>query len=72
MRWRSPFLGPLGDRFGKQRCIQVCVAGLALMLAAGAFADRLRPPAREPRLRRHLRRRPDPAGGSPASATATP
>ena len=25
--------------FGKQRCIQVCVAGMALMLAAGAFAD---------------------------------
>jgi YNFM family putative membrane transporter len=35
----QPFLGPIGDRFGKQRCIQVCVAGLALMLALGAFAD---------------------------------
>jgi predicted MFS family arabinose efflux permease len=35
----QPFLGPIGDRFGKQRCIQVCVAGMALMLAAGAFAD---------------------------------
>ena len=34
----QPFLGPLGDRFGKARCIQVCVAGLAVMLAAGAFA----------------------------------
>ncbi|MEP7301299.1 MAG: MFS transporter [Caldimonas sp.] len=34
----QPFLGPLGDRFGKQRCVQVCVAGLALMLLAGAFA----------------------------------
>ena len=34
----QPFLGPIGDRFGKARCIQVCVAGLALMLAAGAFA----------------------------------
>jgi YNFM family putative membrane transporter len=34
----QPFLGPIGDRFGKPRCIQVCVAGLALMLAAGAFA----------------------------------
>jgi predicted MFS family arabinose efflux permease len=34
----QPFLGPLGDRFGKRRCIQICVAGLALMLAAGAFA----------------------------------
>src|SRR5215203_7344491 len=35
----QPFLGPIGDRFGKHRCIQVCVAGLALMLALGAFAD---------------------------------
>jgi predicted MFS family arabinose efflux permease len=34
----QPFLGPIGDRFGKARCIQVCVAGLALALAAGAFA----------------------------------
>jgi predicted MFS family arabinose efflux permease len=34
----QPFLGPIGDRFGKPRCIQVCVAGLALMLAAGALA----------------------------------
>jgi predicted MFS family arabinose efflux permease len=34
----QPFLGPIGDRFGKRRCIQVCVAGMALMLAAGAFA----------------------------------
>jgi predicted MFS family arabinose efflux permease len=34
----QPFLGLLGDRFGKARCIQVCVAGLALMLAAGALA----------------------------------
>ena len=34
----QPLLGPLGDRFGKMRCIQVCVAALALMLAAGAFA----------------------------------
>lgn len=34
----QPFLGPLGDRLGKRRCIQVCVAGLTLMLAAGAFA----------------------------------
>ena len=34
----QPFLGPLGDRFGKARCIQVCVTGLAVMLAAGAFA----------------------------------
>jgi len=35
----QPFLGPIGDRFGKQRCVQVCIAGLALALAAGAFAD---------------------------------
>jgi predicted MFS family arabinose efflux permease len=35
----QPFLGPIGDRFGMQRCIQVCIAGLALMLAAGAFAE---------------------------------
>ena len=34
----QPFLGPLGDRFGKPRCIQVCIAGLAITLAAGAFA----------------------------------
>ena len=34
----QPFLGPIGDRFGKPRCIQVCVAGLALMLLLGAFA----------------------------------
>src|ERR1017187_7115640 len=34
----QPFLGPIGDRFGMARCIQVCVAGLALMLAARAFA----------------------------------
>ena len=34
----QPFLGPIGDRFGKPRCIQVCVAGLALMLALGAIA----------------------------------
>ena len=33
----QPFLGPIGDRFGKPRCIQVCVAGLALMLLLGAF-----------------------------------
>jgi len=32
------FLGPLGDRFGKQRCMQVCGVGLALSLALGAFA----------------------------------
>ena len=35
----QPFLGPLGDRFGKPRCIQVCVAGLAAMLLLGVFAS---------------------------------
>ncbi|HZV93441.1 MAG TPA: MFS transporter, partial [Caldimonas sp.] len=34
----QPFLGPIGDRFGKPRCVQVCIAGLAVMLAAGALA----------------------------------
>ena len=34
----QPFLGPIGDRFGKPRCIQVCVAGLAAMLLLGVFA----------------------------------
>jgi len=34
----QPFLGPIGDRFGKARCMQVCIAGLALMLALGAIA----------------------------------
>jgi predicted MFS family arabinose efflux permease len=33
----QPFLGPLGDRFGKARCVQVCSAGMALALLAGAF-----------------------------------
>lgn len=32
------FLGPLGDRFGKLRCIQVCSLGMTLALAVGAFA----------------------------------
>jgi DHA1 family inner membrane transport protein len=31
-------LGSLGDRFGKARLVRVCVAGLALALAAGAVA----------------------------------
>jgi MFS family permease len=35
----QPFLGPIGDRFGKPRCIQVCVAGLAAMLLLGALAQ---------------------------------
>ena len=35
----QPFLGPIGDRFGKPRCIQVCVTGLAAMLLLGVFAS---------------------------------
>ena len=34
----QPFLGPLGDRFGKARCIQVCVAAMALALVLGSVA----------------------------------
>jgi predicted MFS family arabinose efflux permease len=34
----QPFLGPLGDRFGKRRCIQVCIALLAVALLLGAIA----------------------------------
>ncbi|MBE7419168.1 MAG: MFS transporter [Ideonella sp.] len=34
----QPFLGPLGDRFGKLRCIRICVAVMALALLAGALA----------------------------------
>ena len=34
----QPFLGPLGDRYGKLRCIRVCVAGMAVSLVAGALA----------------------------------
>jgi predicted MFS family arabinose efflux permease len=34
----QPLLGALGDRFGKVRCMQICVAALAVALAAGAFA----------------------------------
>ncbi|HSB24666.1 MAG TPA: MFS transporter [Burkholderiaceae bacterium] len=34
----QPFLGPLGDRFGKVRCIQVCIVVLALALVLGALA----------------------------------
>lgn len=36
----QPFLGPLGDRFGKQRCIQICVVGMAACLLAGSLATR--------------------------------
>lgn len=35
----QPFLGPLGDRYGKLRCIQVCVTGMAASLVAGAMAS---------------------------------
>jgi DHA1 family inner membrane transport protein len=34
----QPFLGPLGDRFGRARCIQVCMAGLAAVLILGMLA----------------------------------
>src|SRR3954469_15540640 len=34
----QPFLGPLGDRFGKTRCMQVCIVALASTLTLGAFA----------------------------------
>ncbi len=34
----QPFLGPLGDRFGKARCMQVCVTAMALMLLLGVVA----------------------------------
>ena len=33
----QPFLGPLGDRFGMARCIQICIAGLAVALSLGTF-----------------------------------
>lgn len=34
----QPFLGPLGDRFGKLRCIQACIVVLAIALVLGALA----------------------------------
>jgi predicted MFS family arabinose efflux permease len=34
----QPFLGPLGDRFGKARCMQVCVAAMAIALVLGVVA----------------------------------
>lgn len=34
----QPFLGTLGDRLGKTRLVRLCIAGLALSLAAGALA----------------------------------
>ena len=34
----QPFLGPLGDRFGKTRCIQICSAGMAAALVFSTVA----------------------------------
>ena len=34
----QPFLGPISDRFGRLRCIRVCMAGLAAALLFGAVA----------------------------------
>ncbi len=34
----QPFLGPLGDRFGKIRCMRVCIAALTVTLTLGVFA----------------------------------
>ncbi|MCW5660201.1 MAG: MFS transporter [Burkholderiaceae bacterium] len=38
----QPFLGPLGDRFGKVRCMQVCIAAMALALVLGVVAANFR------------------------------
>jgi len=38
----QPFLGPLGDRFGKVRCIQACMVALAIALVLGAMAPSFR------------------------------
>ena len=34
----QPFLGPISDRFGRIRCMRVCMAGLTVTLLAGAVA----------------------------------
>lgn len=34
----QPFLGAFGDRYGKARCIRICIVGLALTLLGGTFA----------------------------------
>ncbi|HET7525823.1 MAG TPA: MFS transporter [Burkholderiaceae bacterium] len=34
----QPFLGPLGDRFGKARCIRICATVMTMAIAAGAVA----------------------------------
>jgi predicted MFS family arabinose efflux permease len=34
----QPFLGPISDRFGRLRCIRICMGGLAATLLVGAMA----------------------------------
>jgi predicted MFS family arabinose efflux permease len=34
----QPFLGPISDRFGRLRCIRICMGGLAATLLVGAVA----------------------------------
>ena len=34
----QPFLGPLGDRYGKARLMQVCITGCTIAFALGVFA----------------------------------
>lgn len=34
----QPFLGPISDRFGRIRCMRVCIAGLTATLCLGAVA----------------------------------
>jgi MFS family permease len=53
----QPFLGPIGDRFGKARCIQVCVAGLA----------RCSRPVPSPKASRSSSRRASAPASSPAA-----
>lgn len=38
----QPFLGPISDRFGRIRCMRVCMAGLAATLLVGALAPDFR------------------------------
>ena len=57
----QPFLGPLGDRFGKTRCMQVCIVALASTLTLGAFAPDFPMLLGSRIAQRRLRRRPDPA-----------
>jgi MFS transporter, DHA1 family, inner membrane transport protein len=37
----QPFLGPISDRFGRIRCLQICMAGLAAALLFGAVSPSL-------------------------------